>query len=128
MAYDEGLAQRLRETLASTDGLTEKKMFGGLCFLVHGNMACGIVDEELRTEYLTSLERSAQSHRYSDWLRPIGISPETALKAPDDGYLMLGDNSPLSYDGREWGWVPAANLRGEVLWVVFPFGRMRVVR
>jgi len=39
MAYDEDLAWRLREQLADTDGVTEKKMFGGLAFLVHGNMA-----------------------------------------------------------------------------------------
>jgi TfoX/Sxy family transcriptional regulator of competence genes len=47
MAYDEGLAQRVREALANSPGLTEKKMFGGLCFLIGGNMACGIVGEEL---------------------------------------------------------------------------------
>ena len=39
MAYDEHLANRLRELLAEVDGITEKKMFGGLAFLLHGNMA-----------------------------------------------------------------------------------------
>jgi TfoX/Sxy family transcriptional regulator of competence genes len=39
MAYDEDLANRLRELLADEDGVTEKKMFGGLAFLVHGNMS-----------------------------------------------------------------------------------------
>ena len=39
MAYDEDLANRLRELLADEDALTEKKMFGGLAFLVHGHMA-----------------------------------------------------------------------------------------
>ena len=47
MAYDEGLAQRVREVMAERPGLAEKKMFGGLCFLLGGNMACGIVGEEL---------------------------------------------------------------------------------
>ena len=47
MAYDEGLAQRVREALADRPDLTEKKMFGGLCFLLGGNMCCGIVGEEL---------------------------------------------------------------------------------
>ena len=47
MAYDEGLAQRVREGLQETPGFAEKKMFGGLCFLVHGNMACGVTGEEL---------------------------------------------------------------------------------
>ena len=38
MAYDEDLANRLRELLADEDAITEKKMFGGLAFLKHGNM------------------------------------------------------------------------------------------
>lgn len=47
MAYDEGLAQQVREALSDRPDLTEKKMFGGLCFLLGGNMCCGIVGEEL---------------------------------------------------------------------------------
>ena len=39
MAYDEDLAERLRELLAVEAGVSEKKMFGGLAFLVNGNMA-----------------------------------------------------------------------------------------
>lgn len=39
MAYDEDLADRIRELTAGEPGLTEKKMFGGLAFLVGGNMA-----------------------------------------------------------------------------------------
>jgi hypothetical protein len=39
MAYDEELADRLREQLAGERGITEQKMFGGLAFLVDGNMA-----------------------------------------------------------------------------------------
>ncbi len=39
MAYDEALAQRIRDLAAGTPKLTEKKMFGGLAFLVGGNMA-----------------------------------------------------------------------------------------
>ena len=39
MAYDEALAERIRELLVGESGLTEKKMFGGLAFLVAGNMA-----------------------------------------------------------------------------------------
>jgi TfoX/Sxy family transcriptional regulator of competence genes len=38
MAYDEDLANRLRELLADEDAVSEKKMFGGLAFLLHGNM------------------------------------------------------------------------------------------
>jgi len=39
MTYDEALAERIREQLAGERGVTEKKMFGGLAFLVGGNMA-----------------------------------------------------------------------------------------
>ncbi len=39
MAYDEDLAGRIREALAAHDGVAEKKMFGGLAFLIGGNMA-----------------------------------------------------------------------------------------
>ena len=39
MAYDEELADRIRATVAGEKGLDEKKMFGGLAFLVHGHMA-----------------------------------------------------------------------------------------
>jgi TfoX/Sxy family transcriptional regulator of competence genes len=42
MAYDEQFAHRVRELLADEDGVTEKAMFGGLAFLVNGNMAVGI--------------------------------------------------------------------------------------
>ena len=39
MAYDEELADRIRELVGGESGLTEKKMFGGLAFLIGGNMA-----------------------------------------------------------------------------------------
>ena len=39
MAYDEDLANRIREILQDEPGVTEKRMFGGLAFLINGNMA-----------------------------------------------------------------------------------------
>jgi TfoX/Sxy family transcriptional regulator of competence genes len=47
MAYDEALAERIRDRLHDTDGVTEKKMFGGLAFLAHGNMAVGVIGDDL---------------------------------------------------------------------------------
>ena len=47
MAYDEGGAQRLRAALGPLPGLTEKKMFGGISYLLCGNMACGVLGDEL---------------------------------------------------------------------------------
>jgi TfoX/Sxy family transcriptional regulator of competence genes len=42
MAYDEDLANRVREVIGVESGLTEKKMFGGLAFLINGNMSVGV--------------------------------------------------------------------------------------
>lgn len=42
MAYDEGLAQILRDSLSDVDGIDEKKMFGGIAFMLNGNMLCGV--------------------------------------------------------------------------------------
>ena len=47
MAYDEGLAQRIREAFDDRSDVTEKRMFGGVAFLVRGNMCCGVVRDEL---------------------------------------------------------------------------------
>jgi TfoX/Sxy family transcriptional regulator of competence genes len=47
MAYDEGLAQRVRETLGARPGITERRMFGGLAFLVDGKMFVGISGSRL---------------------------------------------------------------------------------
>ena len=47
MAYDEGLAERIREELSGIGGVVEKRMFGGLGFIVQGNMACGVHGQEM---------------------------------------------------------------------------------
>lgn len=47
MAYDEGLAERIREALTDRDDVTERRMFGGIAFMVGGNMAVGVVKDEL---------------------------------------------------------------------------------
>ena len=53
MAYDEGLAQRIREEFSDIHGIIEKKMFGGVCYLINGNMACGVYKEYLIVRYYT---------------------------------------------------------------------------
>jgi len=47
MAYDERLAERIRGVLRGRAGLEERKMFGGLAFLLGGRMFCGIVKDQL---------------------------------------------------------------------------------
>lgn len=47
MAFDSALAERVRKRLGKRAGLTEKKMFGGIAFLLKGNMCCGVHREAL---------------------------------------------------------------------------------
>jgi TfoX/Sxy family transcriptional regulator of competence genes len=47
MVYDEDLAQRVRSLIEKKPGFSEKKMFGGIGFLLHGNMACGVIRQDL---------------------------------------------------------------------------------
>jgi TfoX/Sxy family transcriptional regulator of competence genes len=47
MAYNADLAMQIRAALAGQQGITEKQMFGGLSFFLHGNMACGVIQDEM---------------------------------------------------------------------------------
>jgi TfoX/Sxy family transcriptional regulator of competence genes len=47
MPYDDLLALRIRAALNPLPSLVEKKMFGGVCFLINGNMACGVFKDDL---------------------------------------------------------------------------------
>jgi TfoX/Sxy family transcriptional regulator of competence genes len=47
MAYNEKLSQRVKGLLQKTRGIEDKKMFGGIGFLLHGHIACGILQDDL---------------------------------------------------------------------------------
>ncbi|MDH5513193.1 MAG: TfoX/Sxy family protein [Gammaproteobacteria bacterium] len=47
LPYDESVAARIRRALAPRTDIDERKMFGGLAFLMHGNMCCGVVKDTL---------------------------------------------------------------------------------
>jgi len=47
MAYDNALAERIRKQLGMRPGMTEKSMFGGVGFLLHGNLCCGVYRNEM---------------------------------------------------------------------------------
>lgn len=62
MAFDEAVAGRVREALAGAPDVVEKRMFGGIAFMVRGNMCCGVIGDRLMLRvgpkgYETALSR-----------------------------------------------------------------------
>jgi TfoX/Sxy family transcriptional regulator of competence genes len=47
MAYDEALAERIRPLVAARGDVTERKMFGGITWMLQGNMACGVLGDDV---------------------------------------------------------------------------------
>jgi len=93
MAFDEGLAERIREELQERNDVIEKKMFGGLCFMVSGNMCCGIVKDTLMTrvgpeQYETCLKKKHASEmnftgrpmKGMIYVSPEGVESDKELK------------------------------------------------
>jgi len=109
MAYDEGLAQRLRETVEEEPGIAEKKMFGGLCFMVQGNMCCGILQDDMmvRVGAEGHTDALAQPHaRPMDFTGKamkgmVYVGPE-GLEGDDDleSWLQRGLNFTLSLPAK----------------------------
>lgn len=64
MAYDEALAVRVRRALGRKPGMAEQKMFGGVAFLLNGNMCCGITGTDLivRLDRLQAESALAEQH------------------------------------------------------------------
>jgi TfoX/Sxy family transcriptional regulator of competence genes len=98
MAFDEGLAQRIRERLAGTDGVTEKRMFGGLAFLVDGNMCVGVIGEELIARVGPDTPTSAGL---------VGGRPFDFTGRPMKGWTSV-ETDALAADATLDAWVEAA--------------------
>jgi len=67
MAYDQSLAARVRRALTTASNVVEKPMFGGLTFMIAGNMCCGLIKDELM----------------------IRVAPETTLEALASPYVRV---------------------------------------
>ncbi len=94
MAFDEDLAYRLRDLLEPERGLSEKKMFGGLAFMINGNMAVAASGQgglmlrvdPVRTETLLDHEHAQpfemRGRSMNGWLRvdPAGVVSEDDLE------------------------------------------------
>lgn len=73
MAYDEGLAERIRGALDEQPGVSEKRMFGGVAFLVNGHMSVGIVQDKLMVRVGQSPTTvSCESGMRGGWISPVG--------------------------------------------------------
>lgn len=95
MAYDEQLAERLRLLVADEDGLSEQRMFGGLAFLINGNMAVAAsgqggllvrVDPEQSAELVRTTPAEPMEMRgrqMAGWLRVdgAGVQADSELAA-----------------------------------------------
>ncbi len=98
MAYDFGLAQRVREVLGERGTISERKMFGGLAFLLDGKMFIGIRNSSL-------MARIGAEH-YQDALSMPNVREMDFTGRPMKGYVYI--DSP--------GLVEDQDLRAWVLW------------
>jgi len=96
MAYDSGLAQRIREALEDTPHVSEKAMFGGLAFLVDGKMFVGVQDSVLMAR--------VGPERHSDALAVAHVREMDFTGRPMKGYVYI-DPPGLKEDKDLKAWV-----------------------
>ena len=101
MAYDENLAQRIRAFLADRDDVTEKRMFGGLAFLVSGNMAVAASGQG----GIMSRCDPAETDDHLDH----GAEPMIMRGKPMVGWLRIPDDR-IADDGELARWVRVGTL------------------
>jgi TfoX/Sxy family transcriptional regulator of competence genes len=95
MAYDEGLAERVQEEMIELPGFVEKKMFGGIGFMLQGNMACGVNGEDL-------IVRVGPA-RYEDALAQPHTKPFDMTGRPMKGWVMVSpEGVEADEDLRDW--------------------------
>jgi len=80
MAYNEKLAERIRSELSGIP-FVEKKMFGGVGFLIHGNMACGIHQEDMIVR--------VKPEKHEKLLQKPHAKPFDTMGKPMKGWLMV---------------------------------------
>ena len=86
MAYRETAAQRVRDVLYPLARVEEKKMFGGIAFMVSGNMAVGVIREELIVRVGLENYESALNKPGVDYFQPTGKPMAGWVMVSPDGY------------------------------------------
>ncbi|TNE84006.1 MAG: TfoX family protein [Deltaproteobacteria bacterium] len=97
MPYDEALAERVRDLLAGENGLVEKKMFGGVGWTLHGNMACGAHSDG-------RLMVRAAPDDWAEWLEEPGVGGIERGGKPMRGWLLV-DAAVVEDDAALRSWV-----------------------
>ncbi len=90
MAYDETLGRRVRALLQGRPGFAERRMFGGVGYLLHGNMACGVLNGALIVR--------VGPGSYEESLRLPHARPFDVTGRPMTGWVMV---SPAGHDTAE---------------------------
>jgi TfoX/Sxy family transcriptional regulator of competence genes len=96
MAYDAELAERVRDALSFRGGLSEREMFGGIAFMLEGNMACGVIGEELIVRLPAEDVESALAREH---VRPFDFTGRPMKRWVCVGQDALGSDEDLA------GWV-----------------------
>lgn len=94
MPHDPHLAERMRRALASRKDVQEKKMFGGYCWMLNGNMLCGV--EVGRYMFRVGKELEAQA------LQRQGASPMDITGKPMKGFVWVMADHAEGKDLKEW--------------------------
>ena len=96
MAYDEELALRVRQSLGDETGIVERKMFGGLCFIAHGNMLGGVMGDEIIVR--------VGADRYEDALKQPHAREMDFTGRPMRGFVVVAPEG-IASDERLDEWV-----------------------
>jgi TfoX/Sxy family transcriptional regulator of competence genes len=95
MPYSQALAQRIRSEIEGLPGLVEKKMFGGTSFMLNGNMACGVIRDELIVR--------VGVERYDEALTNPQARPFAMTGKPMAGWVVISpDGLEDPQEFREW--------------------------
>jgi TfoX N-terminal domain len=102
VAFDEALAERTRAALAVAghSGAAEKKMFGGMAFLIGGNMCCGVRGEDL----LVRVGPEAGPRALAE---PAARPFEMGQRGPSAGFILVGPDGTATDDALA-SWVDRA--------------------
>jgi hypothetical protein len=106
LACDEQLVERIRAVLKGTCDADERRMFGGVCFTINGNMACGVVKSDLVVRV------GPNKHEHA--LEQLHVRPMDFTGRPMNGYVFVAPPGIKSESSLK-GWVGAGLAHAQTL-------------